>query len=144
MNLNQYLLKYGGKKGSRHSHGLTLIEMSVTIALMMSLASIVIYSSSGVGDWKLAREAALQLRSVYVAQKSYLADHPTKSISSVSASELVPYLPDGATAIPTLESLEGGTLTIQFTVMPPVALSGTTVYDPSSGPKDGLWDVGAR
>lgn len=124
--------------------GMTIIELTATLAVMMALASIIVYSASGIGDWKLAREAALELRSVYVAQKSYLADHPTLSITSVTEAQLLPYMPNGPAAIPTLEALDGGTLAIDYNVMPPVAKSGGGVYDPSGSSTDGLWDVGAR
>lgn len=123
---------------------MTIIELSVTMALMMALAGIIIYSASGIGDWKLARDAALELRTVYIAQKSYMADHPTDDISTVSSTDIVPYMPNDATAIPTLEALDGSTLTIDVNVMPPVAKSGGTAYDPSGSTSDGLWDVGAR
>lgn len=121
---------------------MTLIEISVTLALMMALASVVVISASGISEWKLARTAGLELRSVYVAQKSYLADHPTASISSVSEADLVPYMPVSGTSLPQIESLDGSMLSINYNVMPPVAGTGTA-YDPSGDPEDGLWDVGA-
>lgn len=40
------------------------------------------------------------------------------------------------------QSLEGEDLSLNFRVMPPVFQSGTTTYDPSDSPQDGLWDVG--
>ena len=121
---------------------MTIIELSVTMAIMMALASIIVFSASGVGDWKLARDASLELRTVYMAQKSYLADHPTDSISGVTEAELLPYMSNSATAMPTLESLDGSTLTVDFNVIPPVAKSGSSTYDPSDSTSDGLWDVG--
>lgn len=121
---------------------MTIIEISVTLALMMALASVVVFSASGISEWKLARTAALDLRAVYVAQKSYLADHPTDSIATVSAADLGPYLPMQGAGIPTIESIEGAQLPIDFNVMPPVATNGGAAYDPSGDPDDGLWDVG--
>ena len=129
---------------TRTRAGMTIIEISVTLALLMALASVVVFSASGVSDWKLARTAGLDLRSVYVAQKSYLADHPTADISTVVAADLIPYLPNKLGSIPTVESIEGDTLTIDHNQMPPVATSGGAVYDPSGDSLDGLWDVGAR
>lgn len=125
-------------------HGMTIIEISVTVALLLALASVVVFSASGVSEWKLARSAGLDLRSVYVAQKSYLADHPTADISAVAATDLIPYLPNKLGSIPTVESIEGNTLIIDHNQMPPVATSGGAVYDPSGDSLDGLWDVGAR
>jgi len=61
----------------------------------------------------------------------------------LEASSILPYLPNGNT-LPQIESLDGSPLTIRITTMPPVLLSGDTVYDPSGSPGDGLWDVGAE
>ena len=124
------------------SRGMTIIEISLTLALMMALTSVVVISSSGISEWKLARSAGLDLRTVYVAQKSYLADHPTATIDAVSAADLLPYMPITGAAIPTIEALDGSDLPVNFNVMPPVAGIGTA-YDPSGDPSDGLWDVGA-
>lgn len=121
---------------------MTIIEMSLTLALMMSLAAVVVYTASGVGDWKKARNASIELRNVYVAQKSYLADNPTRRIADVTSADLVPYLTGGATAIPTIEAINGSALTININVIPPVASSGGSAYDPSGSSTDGLWDVG--
>jgi len=126
----------------RRARGLTLIEISVTLFLLLSLASVTAFSLGGIKQWKLGRRASVELQSVYLAQKSYLADHPTKLISSVSAADLEPYLPSTMTSIPTVEALDGSTLTIDFTVMPPVTESGGSTYDPSGSSQDGLWDVG--
>jgi len=130
--------------GNRQAiRGMTIIEISVVLAMMLALSYVVVLSANGVAEWKLARSAGLDLRSVYVAQKSYLADRPTASIASVVESDLSPYLPVSGSAIPTVKSLDGAQLPINFNVMPPVAQSGGADYDPSGDPKDGLWDVGA-
>jgi predicted lipoprotein len=121
---------------------MTIIELSLSLALMMSLAGVVVYTVSGVGDWKKARNAAIELRNVYVAQKSFLADNPTRAVSSIVAADIVPYLAGGAASVPTVESLTGSQLSIKVNVMPPVALTGTSTYDPSGSATDGLWDVG--
>lgn len=136
--------KHQSKKSSapRGIRGTTIIELSVTLSILLSLATVVVMSASGITDWKLARSAGLELRSVYVAQKSYLADHPTGSISTVSEADLTPYLPLQGSTIPTVESLDGAQLPINFNVMPPVLFSGGNAYDPSGKSGDGLWDVG--
>jgi len=114
----------------------------VTLGVMLMLAGMVVYSTSGIGDWKLGRDASLELQRVYLAQKSFLADHPTHSVDTITESELVPYL-QGLTALPVVESLEGSTLTIDVTQMPPVcSAGGGSAYDPSDSNEDGLWDVG--
>ncbi len=133
--------------GARNYHrppqsGMTVIEMSLTLALMISFAGAVAYSLHGVGEWRKAREASTDLRSVYVAQKAYMADNPTADISTVLAADLVPYLPSGITAIPSVTALDGSSKSIIFTVMPPVVENATTPYDPSGASDDGLWDVG--
>ena len=138
MNFNASLLQ----NRRLRARGLTLIEISVTLFLLLSLASVTAFSLGGINKWKLGRRASVELQTVYLAQKSYLADHPTKLISAVTAAELEPYLPSTMASIPTAEALDGTTLTINFTVMPPLTVAGGTTYDPSGSPQDGLWDVG--
>lgn len=124
--------------------GLTVVELSLTLSVMVMLASIVVFSSTGISDWKLGRNASLELRKVYVAQKSYLADHPTVAATALTEAMLVPYLGASETALPTMEGKDGEVLTVKVDVMPPVALVGASVYDPSGDPEDGLWDVGVK
>lgn len=121
---------------------MSLIELSVTIALLLAFSSVVAFSLSGLNTWKLGRRASVELQSVYLAQKSYMADHPTQSITTVTAVQLIPYLPTTMTSIPTAEALEGYTLSINFNVMPPTMGSGGSPYDPSGASDDSLWDVG--
>ena len=109
---------------------------------MLTLAGIITYSISAMTDWKEGRNASEKLKSVYVAQKSYLADHPTETYTGLSESDLIPYLPGSPGAMPTQESMEGQALTLKFQVMPPVYATGDTPYDPSDSTEDGLWDVG--
>ena len=91
----------------------------------------------------LGRQASETLRQVYSAQKLYLADNPTASVSSLTGALLIPYLPNQATTMPTVTSLSGATLNIIVTVMPPVVNDGTgQTYDPSGSSTDNLWDVG--
>jgi type II secretory pathway pseudopilin PulG len=122
--------------------GMTIIELSVALGLMLSMASIVVMSANGITDWKRARDAGMELRSVYIAQKSYLADNPTQSVTSITAGTLTPYLPVPSASMPTVESLTGAQLPINFNVIPPVVKNGTATYDPSGVANDGLWDVG--
>lgn len=122
--------------------GLSLVEMSLVIALMLGLATMVTYSVSGILEWKTGRDATEKLRGVYVAQKSYLADRPSKDISTFTAAELIPYLPGNPGAMPTAKSASNQTLTLNLTTMPPYFMVGTNRYDPSGSQTDGLWDVG--
>jgi type II secretory pathway pseudopilin PulG len=125
------------------AHGFTLIEISLVIGLMLGLITLGGFSYKMVQDWNKAKNASLALQAVYSAQRSYMADNPTADITEIDADTLVPYLPTGWTAMPTATSLTETTLTLDFTVMPPVFLSGSTPYDPSKSTKDGLWDIGS-
>lgn len=124
------------------SRGFSLVEVTLVIGLMLSLASVIAYSVSSIGSWRLGREASESLRSVYIAQKSYLADHPAKDRSTFTAAELIPYLPGNPGAMPSQQGANKETLTIDVKVMPPIFRKGTSAYDPSSSNTDGLWDVG--
>lgn len=123
--------------------GLSLIEITLVIGLMLTLASIVTYSVSSMTEWKKGREAAEKLRSVYLAQKSFLADQPSKSYATFTSTELIPYLPGNPGAMPTQTGLSNEPLNINVQVMPPVFRNGTATYDPSGSGADALWDVGA-
>lgn len=130
----------------RHPHrlekGLSLVEMSLVIGVMLGLATIVTYSVSGILDWKTGRDATEKLRGVYIAQKSYLADRPSKNVATFTAAELIPYLPGNPGAMPSATTTSGQALTLNVTVMPPFFMVGTDRYDPSDSQSDGLWDVG--
>ena len=123
--------------------GFTLLEMSLVIMIMMALLGTGLFISKKTDDWRLGRQASETLRQVYSAQKLYLADNPTASVSSLTGALLIPYLPNQATTMPTVTSLSGATLNIIVTVMPPVVNDGTgQTYDPSGSSTDNLWDVG--
>ncbi len=123
--------------------GLTLIEMSLVIFLLIALMSTGLFFTSAISNWKRGREASEKLRAVYVAQRTYLADYPLTSVSSLTTTLLLPYLPGSPASFPTVTSLTGTTLNIKVTVSPPVVDAGNgTTYDPSGNTKDSLWDVG--
>ena len=126
----------------RSVSGMTLVEISVTLALLLTMSSVVAFSLGGINTWKLGRRASVELQAVYLAQKSYLADHPTQSIATVTEAQLIPYLPTTMTAVPTVEANEGFALSINFNIMPPTLGSGGSPYDPSGAGDDALWDVG--
>ena len=123
---------------------MTIVEVTLTLALMLTLISLVIFSANGISNWRLARYAGEEVRAVYLAQKNYLADHPTTSVGDLLETGLIPYLPGGRNAMPTVESLDGDILTIDFKVIPPVVMEGSSVYDPSGKDDDSLWDAGIR
>lgn len=134
-------------KPQSHHHesakGFTLLEMTVVIMVLISLISTGLFVSRKMDDWQRGREAAETLRSVYSAQRMFLADNPTRTVASLTAAELIPYLPMGGTAMPTVKSLANTNLAIIVNVSPPVVNAGTgTTYDPSGSSTDSLWDVG--
>lgn len=123
--------------------GFTLLEMTVVIMVMLTLIGTGLYVSKQWTNWQLGRTASEDLRSVYAAQRMFLADNPTTTVSSITAAQIIPYLANRATAIPTVKSLEGNTLTIRQNVSPPNINDGSGgIYDPSGSTTDSLWDVG--
>lgn len=128
---------------ARSKKAFTLLEMTIVIMVLLALVKIGLFTSSKMDEWKLGRAASETLRSVYAAQRMYLADNPTTSVASLTNALLIPYLPSGAAAMPTVTSLTGATLSITVTVSPPIINNGAGVsYDPSGSTKDSLWDVG--
>lgn len=116
--------------------------MTLVIALMLTLSGVVMYSIDAITEWQKGRAASEQLKAVYIAQKSYLADHPTKSYTQFTSDELIPYLPNRPGAMPTTTGENDEALALKFNIMPPeFRLNGST-YDPSDSTEDGLWDVG--
>lgn len=120
---------------------MTIIELSLTISVLLLMAGVSIFSVAGYRDWRLGKEASTSLRSVYLAQKFLLADHPALRPANVTSEDLLPYLPGNAMAIPAVEALDGSTKSIDFNVIPPVVAGN---YDPSGAADDGIWDVGKR
>ena len=129
--------------GNTKKPGVTLIELTVVIFVVLSLMGTTMYFAGNLGEWRKGKEAAAVLREVYSAQRLYLSDHPREAVASLVASDLVPYLPSGVSSIPSVEDLDGNTLTVNVAVSPPVLESGGgDVYDPSGSSDDSLWDVG--
>ncbi|MEZ0274705.1 MAG: type II secretion system protein [Roseimicrobium sp.] len=125
-----------------NARGFTLIEISLVIALMLGLAALGTISFGAIQDWNKGKNASLALQAVYSAQRSYLADHPTADITTITSATLTPYLPTGWAAMPTMTGLGNEALTLDHTVLPPIFRNGSTAYDPSKTTKDGLWDTG--
>jgi len=126
----------------RPSRGTTLLELTIVIMVLMTLVGVSMYATGSIAQWRKGREAGEQLRLVYAAQRSYLADNPTAAVTSLNESLLVPYLPNRAEEIPTVISLDDRTLSIRLTATPPVVDDAGAVYDPSGSSTDSLWDVG--
>jgi type II secretory pathway pseudopilin PulG len=121
----------------------TLLEMTIVILVLLTLVSVGMFSSKKMREWRLGREAGETLRSVYSAQRMFLADSPTTRVVDITAANIIPYLPNNVTSIPTVKSLTGDTLGILVNQSPPVInAGGNVVYDPSGSNTDSLWDVG--
>lgn len=122
--------------------GFSIVEISLVIATLLGLALFIGFGVNAVRDWRRAKDASIALQAVYAAQRGYLADHPAADISQVPVNDVRAYLPQGWTVMPAIIGLTGESLTIDYTVMPPVLLNGGAPYDPSARTNDGLWDVG--
>jgi prepilin-type N-terminal cleavage/methylation domain-containing protein len=121
----------------------TLLEMTIVIMVLLALVSVGLFSSRKMDEWKLGRTASETLRTVYSAQRMYLADNPTANVAALTSALIVPYLPNNAATMPTVKSLTGTNLSILVNVSPPVINAGSGVrYDPSGSYTDSLWDVG--
>ena len=121
----------------------TLLEMTTVILVLLVLIRVGFVSTRKMTEWRLGRAASETLRSVYAAQRMYLADNPTTSVASLTSALIIPYLPNNVTVMPTVTSLSNTTLSIIVTVSPPIINSGNGVaYDPSGSTTDSLWDVG--
>lgn len=130
-------------KRIRSYNGFTLLEMSVVLCVLLTLLGTGLFVSRQFGNWQLGRAAAEDLRAVFAAQRLFLSDNPTVLVSNITAAQIIPYLPNQATAIPTVRALTGATLTIRVNVNPPNINNGSGgVYDPSGSTNDSLWDVG--
>lgn len=128
---------------TRTRRAFTLIELTVVISVLLVLALISVRVVRTPKNYELGRNAGETLRTVFTAQRLYLADNPTTAVTSLTGAMLIPYMPNKATTMPTVKSLTGTTLNIKVTVFPPVVDNGTGgTYDPSGNSKDFLWDVG--
>jgi type II secretory pathway pseudopilin PulG len=124
-------------------NGLTLLEMTLVILVLLTLIGVSMTSFGRIGDYQKGRAASEVLRAVYTAQKMYLADNPTAPLASLTDALIIPYLPNAPGAMPTAVSLTGAQLTINVNASPPVLTGGVAGnYDPSGSTTDSLWDVG--
>lgn len=125
------------------ARGVTLLEMTIVIMVLLGLIGIGMYSTRGIDTLKLGRTAGETLRTVHTAQRMFLADNPTTLVANITAARILPYLPGQPTTMPTVKSLEGATLGVLVNQSPPVINNGSGArYDPSGSTTDSLWDVG--
>lgn len=123
--------------------GVTLIELTVVIFVILSMIGATMYFGGNLSAWKQGKAASVSLRSVYAAQRAFLADNPRRTLSSVTSDELLNYVPNQSGEMPIIKSLDGIDLIIDVTKSPPVCLSSDgEIYDPSNSIDDSLWDVG--
>ena len=121
----------------------TLVELTLVLAVMLVIASIGFFSLNSYQEWTKGTDASQKLKQVYIAQRLYLADNPNMPVEDITQETLLSYLQNSPQTFPTVESLGGNSLHINVAVTPPVIDDGSGhIYDPSSNPRDGLWDVG--
>ena len=76
-----------------HSHqtpdraGVTLIELTVVIFIILSIMGATMYFAGNIGEWNKGKKASAALREVYVAQRSYLADNPRKAVAALTSKD---------------------------------------------------------
>jgi prepilin-type N-terminal cleavage/methylation domain-containing protein len=137
---------------ARSKRGFTLLEMTIVIMVLLALVKIGLFTSSKMDEWKLARASSETLRSVYSAQRMYLADNPTTLVANLTDAMLIPYLPnrnpadtapaDLVDAFETVKPLSGAALGFNVATSPPYFVQAGVRYDPSGSYTDSLWDVG--
>ncbi|MGJ8671646.1 type II secretion system protein [Rubritalea sp.] len=128
-----------GKK-TLQPKGVTLVELSVVMSVLIILVSATTFSVSAYKNWKTGLQAGEDLKAIYQAQRLYLADNPTVAPGALTAALIIPYLPGtNPVALPVINDLDGNALAITITVVPPVFANG---YDPSPPANNGVWDAG--
>lgn len=132
-----YSKNIGTRKNGWLCHGVTLIEMTVVIVVLLVLLSISVVSVGAYRNWAKGSEATQSLREIYTAQRTYLAENPTVAVASVTAAAIIPYLSSGEPALPVIVDASGAVLVVNVAVSPPVITN-----DPSGSTTDGLWDLG--
>ena len=138
----------------RAERAFTLLEMTVVIMVLLALVGIGFVATSQLDQWKLGRSGSEALRTVYAAQRMFLADNPTTLPANITEVDVINYLPNVRRAVgvnPTslrlvlapVISLTGSQLDFRVTTIPPTLIGGSgNTYDPSGSGTDSLWDVG--
>lgn len=131
--------------------GLTLIEMTIVILVLLILTGIGMQSAQWIGAWRLGKLASETLRSVHAAQRMYVADNPLAAVAGFDAALIDPYVIGGPPVAPA--PIDGAALQIIYNfiedddtspmlgqLVPIVDQGGR--YDRSTTNFDGLWDIG--
>ncbi|MGJ8676827.1 MAG: prepilin-type N-terminal cleavage/methylation domain-containing protein [Akkermansiaceae bacterium] len=129
------------EKEKTFRQGLTLIEMTVVILVILLLVGVSVPSVSAYRQWSIGTQASQSLREIYTAQRTYLAENPTKDVTTIVEGDIIPYLSNGATSLPIIKDVDGTALVVNLAISPPVII-GTDGNDPSGSDTDGLWDLG--
>jgi len=133
--------------------GFTVLEMTVVLAVLLTLMGLGFSSYRGYNNWKKGATAGTLLRAVHSAQLTYLSEHPTVLVKDIKMTDITPYLANGGgfltSAIPNRDDLkevdifvldlDDNKLQIKVDKSPPYI---TGDYDKSGSTDDGLWDVG--
>ena len=143
-----------GRRTSRAARAFTLLEMTVVIMVLLALVKIGFVATNQLDQWKLGRSGSEALRTVYAAQRMFLADNPTTLPANITEVNVISYLPNvkktvGATptslklVLTPVISLSGTQLGFRVITIPPALIDGSgNTYDPSGSGTDSLWDVG--
>ena len=133
-----------------NSKGVTLVELTLVIAVMITLISTVTLGVSAYRDWQHGLEGGEAIKAVYQAQRLYLADNPTTDPTDLVFTHIDPYFPNrlnavdsgtaGIVRLPDVIDPDGakGNFTVNFALPTPIMHSHTD----KTGDNDGLWDVG--
>lgn len=121
-----------------NNRGVTLMELTLVISIIVLLSSIVTVGVSYYRNWTTGAQAGEDLKAVYQAQKLYLADNPTELPRNLTWDLIKPYYPGVApAAAPTITGSDDKPYDINFDKMPP-----TSAYGDKTGPGDSIWDTG--
>ena len=143
-----------GRRTSRAGRAFTLLEMTVVIMVLLALVKIGFVATSQLDQWKLGRSGSEALRTVYAAQRMFLADNPTTLPANITEVNVINYLPNvrrtvGVTptslrlVLAPVISLTGAQLGFRVTTIPPTLIDGAgNNYDPSGSRTDSQWDIG--
>ncbi len=110
------------KPRKHNSLGFTLIELSVSIGLVLLLASSGFVGFQWWSSYRDQLTAEIGLNIIAAGQRSYLIENPTQTYTNITSTNILPYLPNGQ-----LPALPSGSTT-NLRVFPPTATKGGTTW----------------